>query len=144
MSIIPQGLFNKVFIILKIFQKYLFIRHRYHLTVHAFISSCLDCCNSLFLCLDQKSIDRLQTEENLACQASKAHDADTYSILYILCVIAYCNMCVPGGLKSISTGPNHRCPTPEYLGFCSIMATLEEITIGFGKIMAEKASRVCC
>ncbi len=36
--------------------------------LHAFISSRLDYCNSLFTCLTQKSIDRLQTVQNSAAR----------------------------------------------------------------------------
>lgn len=40
------------------------VRHR--LNLHAFISSHLDSCNSLFTCLNQKSVDHLQTVQNSA------------------------------------------------------------------------------
>lgn len=38
--------------------------------IHAFISSCLDCCNSLFTCFSKKELYRLQAVQNSAARLS--------------------------------------------------------------------------
>ena len=56
------------------------------MVIHAFISSRLDYCNSLFSCLNKKDLDRLQTVQNAAARRThkRAHITPVLAALHWL------------------------------------------------------------
>ncbi|KAF7643493.1 hypothetical protein LDENG_00238270 [Lucifuga dentata] len=66
------------------------------MVIHAFISSRLDYCNSLFTCLSKTSLNRLQTVQNAAARlltkAKRSHQAPPYLVDLIQIDSASCSL----------------------------------------------------
>ena len=63
-------------------------RNEMEMLIHAFISSRLDYCNSLFTCLNKSSIQRLQTVQNAAARLLTLQQMVTYNSYFNLFALA--------------------------------------------------------